>query len=663
MRKFFFALCALLGFVSQAEADCPYTPGFSTAINPWYWSVTGSSPGTQVWNGNTGAFVVLADATYVAWVALGCTATTIDTAASLNKVIDDYNSVHTSLYFGLNNQTGLTADYAIPNPFKTTQNIQFTTTLWTLKLPQANLFGSIPIGMQVTIFEASSGALFNLKAYDGSALSGDVVYNTTLFGSIITAVLTANDTAQGTWTIRQVGPIASTSWTSYGVLLSSGATVPGAIASTTNMSSGYLLVGQTGLVAPIPVALSGDATLVASGALTLASTISAGGPTGSATVTPIITYDAKGRLTTVSSATIAPPFSAVTGSLACSQHPALTGDVTTSAGNCATTLAAGSASNLNSGTLPAGRLPALTGDVTSSAGSAATTLAAGSASNLNSGTLLAARMPALTGDVTTSAGAVATTIAANAVTNAKAAQMAANTIKANNTGSTANAADVTPGALGAMLCVPTITILTASSGTYTTSTCNSVAARYLIIEGVGGGGGGGGSGTTPGAATAGGDTCWNTSGAACTSFVYKAAGGPLGVSNPGAVCTAATASGADLNISGGRGGPSSNTAVTGGDGANAPFYGGGGSGGGAAGGPGAAGSAAGAGGGGGAWNGATQTGGGGCSGAYFMKLLTSPAATYTYAIGAAGAGGTAGTSGTAGGAGVAGQIVVKAFFQ
>ena len=52
---------------------------------------------------------------------------------------------------------------------------------------------------------------------------------------------------------------------------------------------------------------------------------------------------------------------------------------------------------------------ALTGDVTASAGSGATTLAAGSASNLNSGTLNAARMPALTGNCTTSAGAVATT--------------------------------------------------------------------------------------------------------------------------------------------------------------------------------------------------------------------------------------------------------------
>lgn len=74
------------------------------------------------------------------------------------------------------------------------------------------------------------------------------------------------------------------------------------------------------------------------------------------------------------------------------------------------------AAALTTGTLPAGRLPALTGDVTSSVGSAATTLAAGSASNLNSGTLPAGRLPALTGEVTSSAGSAATTIAAVAWT-------------------------------------------------------------------------------------------------------------------------------------------------------------------------------------------------------------------------------------------------------
>lgn len=62
---------------------------------------------------------------------------------------------------------------------------------------------------------------------------------------------------------------------------------------------------------------------------------------------------------------------------------------------------------------------AFTGDVTRPADSNVQTLAAGSASVLNSGTLPAGRMPALTGEVTTSVGAVATTIANDAVTYAK----------------------------------------------------------------------------------------------------------------------------------------------------------------------------------------------------------------------------------------------------
>jgi hypothetical protein len=86
----------------------------------------------------------------------------------------------------------------------------------------------------------------------------------------------------------------------------------------------------------------------------------------------------------------------------------------------------------------------LTGDVTTSGG-VATTLAAGNAGNLNSGTLLAARMPALTGDVTTTAGAVATTIANDAVTFAKFQNITDVRLLGRNAGSAGDMQEITLG--------------------------------------------------------------------------------------------------------------------------------------------------------------------------------------------------------------------------
>jgi hypothetical protein len=66
--------------------------------------------------------------------------------------------------------------------------------------------------------------------------------------------------------------------------------------------------------------MSGDATLSSVGVLTLASVITAGGPIGSTSTTPVITWDAKGRLTAVTSATITPAsIGAIGGTIAAPQ--------------------------------------------------------------------------------------------------------------------------------------------------------------------------------------------------------------------------------------------------------------------------------------------------------------------------------------------------------
>lgn len=205
---------------------------------------------------------------------------------------------------------------------------------------------------------------------------------------------------------------------------------------------------------------------------------------------------------------------------------------------------------------------------------------------------------------------------------------------------------------------PTIQKFTSSSGTYTTPT--SPAPVYIRVRMVGGGGGGTGSGSTAGAGTSGGNTTFGTT-------LLVANGGVNGGfgNNGGAGGSASLGSGPiGIAVAGSAGCPGANGAgVAGGSGGTSAL---GGSGAGGfvtlAGTVASTNSGSGGGGGGGNDPGIVAGSGGG-SGGFVDAIITSPSATYSYAVGAAGSGGGAGTSGAAGGAGAAGIVEVTEFYQ
>lgn len=221
----------------------------------------------------------------------------------------------------------------------------------------------------------------------------------------------------------------------------------------------------------------------------------------------------------------------------------------------------------------------------------------------------------------------------------------------------AGGTSVTVGLSAARATLPTTQVFTSGTDqTYTTP------ANVLWIEVtlIGGGGGGGASAAGASDGGAGGNTCWKASGTACTTPLYQATGGGGGGANGGAEGTGGGTAGSatcNFSITGGNGMRSNNIAnLQGGHGGVGLF---GGNGWGPAIGPtaGTAGKAnTGSGGGGAASGGSAGAGSGGAAGGTCKFIITSPAATYVYTVGAAG---TAGTSATAnGGAGGSGVIQV-----
>lgn len=178
-------------------------------------------------------------------------------------------------------------------------------------------------------------------------------------------------------------------------------------------TSAQVPVGQSA-ADPLCRTVSGDATLSAAGALTLATVNSNVGSFGSATQCVALTTNGKGLITAASAVTCTPAIASVTG---------LGTGVATALG---TNIGSAGAPVLFDG---AGGTPSSI-DLTNATGTAAGLTAGHVTTNAN-----------LTGDVTSVGNAA--TIAANAVTNAKMATMADGTIKSNVSGGVAAPSDNT----------------------------------------------------------------------------------------------------------------------------------------------------------------------------------------------------------------------------
>jgi hypothetical protein len=267
----------------------------------------------------------------------------------------------------------------------------------------------------------------------------------------------------------------------------------------------------------------------------------------------------------------------------------------------------------------------------------------------------------------------------NTVANTNLAQMAADTIKGNNTGSTANASDLTQTQLTAMINVftssllgavpasgggtanflradgtwtapssgssstPTVQRFTSGSGTYT-PTAGTIYARIRMI----GGGGGGGAvitnnGATGTASSFGSWTCQPGAGGNNGAGANAGSAGGSGGTNGTGTLIFRISGNYSLGFETGPGGGVFGGAGLTGDGFNTP---------------GTAGlTNSGSGGGGGSSSTATSGDGGG-AGEYVEFFLNSPTAT-SYTVGGGGAGGAAGTQ--AGGNGAAGVIIIEEY--
>jgi hypothetical protein len=161
----------------------------------------------------------------------------------------------------------------------------------------SSLTGTVPTWNQST-----TGSAATLTTPRTIATSGDAVGTATSFNGSANILIPTTVSGINGLAVPASKTIVGTNASSQ-IVDASAATLSN---NTTGSAAKWTTARTFSYTGDATGSMSVDGSANASAALTLASTITAGGPTGGAATVPVITYDAKGRLTAVSTATITP---------------------------------------------------------------------------------------------------------------------------------------------------------------------------------------------------------------------------------------------------------------------------------------------------------------------------------------------------------------------
>ena len=219
--------------------------------------------------------------------------------ASTNFLLADGSTVATSTYLTTANTITLTGNVTGSGP---STNIVTSISSGTVT---SKLLSGYTI-QSAAALTTSDTLLVAFGKLEGSVNAKSPIASPTFTGTVTTPALTLSGVSTGTL-INTSGVVSALSGTN--LVLGNGTTLAQSTfqAANTNLSSIAALANASGALTN-----NGSGTFSYVAYLPLTSTITAAGPIGSAIVTPIITFNQYGQLTTVTSATITPAWESIT---------------------------------------------------------------------------------------------------------------------------------------------------------------------------------------------------------------------------------------------------------------------------------------------------------------------------------------------------------------